>query len=200
MSEHPGRPAVAGAVVLAWLLAGCAPRTTVILLPGDEGRPAAVAAKRGGETVLLDRPYAAAKDTPFGVTAYTSDAAEVDARFGGAVAARPARPMAFTLYFVEGGEELTAESARVVDSVLTTVARRPVPDVVVVGHADGQGSDELNDALSLRRAESIRRELLLRGVAADNVQAIGRGKRQPAVPGSEGRAEPRNRRVEIVVR
>lgn len=200
MTERRCRPIVVGAVVLGVALAGCAPRTTVILLPGDDGKPAAVAAKRGGETVLLDRPYAAAKDTPFGVTAYASDAAEVDARFGGAVAARPARPTAFTLYFVEGSEELTAESAQVVDTVLTAVTRRPVPDVVVVGHADGQGSDELNDALSLRRAESIRRELLRRGVAADNVQAIGRGKRQPAVPGSEGRAEPRNRRVEIVVR
>ena len=97
MTERRCRPVVVGAVVLGVALAGCAPRTTVILLPGDDGKPAAVAAKRGGETVLLDRPYAAAKDTPFGVTAYTSDAAEVDARFGGAVAARPARPTAFVM-------------------------------------------------------------------------------------------------------
>jgi outer membrane protein OmpA-like peptidoglycan-associated protein len=200
MTERGGFLAVAGAVVLGGALAGCAPRTTVILLPSDDARPAAVAARRSGEVVLLDQPYAAAKETPFGVTAYTSDAAEVDSRFGRAVAARPARPTSYTLYFVEGSEELTAESAQVVDTVLTAVTRRPVPDIVVVGHADGQGNDELNDALSLRRAESIRRELLRRGVAAENVQAIGRGKRVPAVPGSEGRAEPRNRRVEIVVR
>jgi OOP family OmpA-OmpF porin len=32
------------------------------------------------------------------------------------------------------------------------------------------------------------------------VQAISRGKRAPAVPTADGVAEPRNRRVEIIVR
>ncbi len=75
MTERRVHLVVAGAVALGLTLSGCAPRTTVILLPGEDGRPAAVAAKRSGETVLLDRPYAAAKESPLGVTAYTADAA-----------------------------------------------------------------------------------------------------------------------------
>ena len=193
-----GMAVVALACVAA--LAGCAPRSTVILLPSDDAQPAAVAVRGKGGEVVIDRPYAAVRETPFGTTTYTADRTEVERRFGAVLSARPARPTRFALYFVEGSDELTPESARAVDAVLSAVTSRPVPDVVVVGHADAQGSDELNDALSLRRAESIRRELLRRGVAPENVQAIGRGKREPAVAGSEGRAEPRNRRVEIVVR
>ena len=39
-----------------------------------------------------------------------------------------------------------------------------------------------------------------RGLAADKVVTIGRGKRELAVPTADGVAEPRNRRVEILVR
>jgi outer membrane protein OmpA-like peptidoglycan-associated protein len=42
--------------------------------------------------------------------------------------------------------------------------------------------------------------LIARGVAPGNVVAVGRGKREPAVPTADGVAEPRNRRVEILVR
>jgi len=42
--------------------------------------------------------------------------------------------------------------------------------------------------------------LIAVGIPAADVQAISRGKRAPAVPTSDGIAEPRNRRVEIVVR
>ena len=38
------------------------------------------------------------------------------------------------------------------------------------------------------------------GIAPENIQAVGRGKRELAVPTGDGVAEPRNRRVEIIVR
>jgi outer membrane protein OmpA-like peptidoglycan-associated protein len=84
--------------------------------------------------------------------------------------------------------------------VLTEIAQRPVPDIVVIGHTDSLGSDQINDALARRRAETVRAELIRRGVAPENVQAVGRGRREPLVPAPDGVAEPRNRRVEILVR
>ena len=58
------------------------------------------------------------------------------------------------------------------------IARRPVPDVMVIGHTDTVGSDSANDAIALRRAEMIRSQLVERGVPAANILAIGRGKRE----------------------
>jgi outer membrane protein OmpA-like peptidoglycan-associated protein len=80
------------------------------------------------------------------------------------------------------------------------IARRPAPEVVVIGHTDAVGSDEHNDRLSLQRAERIRAQLIALGVAPERVQAAGRGKRELLVPTADQVAEARNRRVEIVVR
>ncbi len=84
--------------------------------------------------------------------------------------------------------------------MLSEIAKHPVPDIVVIGHTDSVGSDTFNDALALRRAETVRAMLIGRGLAPDSIVAVGRGKRELLVPTPDGVAEPRNRRVEIVVR
>jgi len=188
------------AAALVLFLAACAHRETVVLLPEKDGRTTAVVVKRDDGQVVLDQPYAAVRKTPFGERTYVATPAEVDARFGAALGAQPARAASFTLYFVEGKDEFTEDSKRVVDGLFAEIAKRPVPDVIVIGHTDALGTDQVNDALSRQRAETVRAELIRRGVAPENIQAIGRGKRDPAVPTPDGVAEPRNRRVEIVVR
>jgi len=124
----------------------------------------------------------------------------VSATFKEALAAQPARAAHFTLHFNENSSELTEDSKAVFESVLADLKQRPVVDVVVVGHTDAVGTDAFNDDLARKRAESIRNALLARGLAAGDVVAIGRGKRELLVPTADGVAEPRNRRVEIVVR
>lgn len=182
------------------LLCACAPRATVVLLPESDGRPTAVTVRQGDHEIVLDQPYAAANVRTLGVSGFKSNAQDVQARFAPALAAQPARAETFVLFFVEGTDEFTDESKQLVAKVLAEVAKRPVPDVLVVGHTDAVGNDQLNDALGLRRAETVRAGLIAAGVPASDVQAISRGKRAPAVPTPDGVAEPRNRRVEIIVR
>ena len=182
------------------VLGGCASKGTVVLLPEPDGKPTAVTVRQGDTQVVLDRPYAATKVATRGLDAYESSAKDVETQFGPALAAQPVRSETFVLYFVEGKDEFTDESKRLVDKILAEVARRPVPDVLVVGHTDAVGTDPLNDALGLRRAETVRAGLIASGVPASDIQAISRGKRAPAVPTPDGVAEPRNRRVEIIVR
>lgn len=201
MTDWARRAARGAVVALATaLVAACGSKGTVVLLPEADGKPAAVAVRQAEREVVLDRPYAATKVAAQGLDPYQSTPQEVEAQFGRALAAQPLRAQTFVLYFVEGKDEFTDESKRLVDQVLAEVARRPVPDVLVIGHTDTVGTDQLNDALGLRRAETVRAALIARGVAAADVQAITRGKRAPAVATGDGVAEPRNRRVEIVVR
>ncbi len=185
--------------LLPALLDGCS-SATVVLLPEKDGTPAALSVKQGEREVILDQPYAAASATPLGPRAFRSSPEEVEAKFGSALAAQPSRASSFTLYFVEGRDEFTDESKPEVDRILSEIARRPVPDVLVIGHTDAVGSDAFNDALGLQRAETVRASLIRLGVPASDVRAISRGKRELAVPTPDGVAEPRNRRVEIVVR
>ncbi len=188
-------------VVLGLLGTGCAtPQGSVVLLPERNGKDTAVTVTQGGQKVELTQPYAGAQLSSRGPEAQPWSAEKVQSQFGAALAAQPAAPTNFTLYFVEGKDEFTDESKRVIDRIFAEIAKRPLPDVVVIGHTDKVGSDTFNDPLSRQRAEVVRSALLARGIAADKIVAVGRGKREPVVPTADGVAEPRNRRVEIEVR
>lgn len=202
MSERPiGDACVLAALAAALLLtAGCATKATIVLLPESDGKPTAVTVRQQDSEVVLDQPYAAANVKATGVSVFQSDPQDVKERFGAALAAQPTRADTFVLYFVEGTDEFTEESKQLVADVLADVARRPVPDVLVVGHTDAVGNDTFNDALGLRRAETVRARLIAAGVPPSDVQAVSRGKRALAVMTPDGVAEPRNRRVEIIVR
>ena len=192
------RRCAAMGVALA-LLCGCA-TSTVVLLPEKDGRQTSISVKQGGTEVILEQPYAAAKANALGPRTYVATPQEVQAKFASALAAQPARATTFTLYFIEGKDEFTDESRQDVDRILSEIARRPVPDVLVVGHTDAVGNDQTNDALGLQRAETVRAALMKLGIPADDIRAISRGKRALAIPTADGVAEPRNRRVVILVR
>ena len=184
---------------LAALAASCQ-TGTVVLLPEKDGKDTAVVVKQGERQATISEPYAAVKLTTTGPQAYKSSPEEVQALFGAAIAARPVHPAEFTLQFIEGKDELTEESKQLVNSVFAEIAKRPVPDVVVIGHTDSVGSDQYNDGLSRQRAEVIRAGLIANGIAPENILAVGRGKRELKFPTPDGVAEPANRRVVIFVR
>ena len=69
----------------------------------------------------------------------------------------------------------------------------------VTGHTDRSGSDKYNQALSVRRAEAVRRELVADGVADGLIVTRGVGEADPLIPTADGVREPQNRRVEIVL-
>lgn len=92
------------------------------------------------------------------------------------------------------------------DALVTRLAQADVMRVDVVGHTDRIGSDADNQALSERRAASVREYLVAAGVPAAQAHAQGRGKRQPVNDCSDALPRPEliaclapNRRVEIVV-
>jgi outer membrane protein OmpA-like peptidoglycan-associated protein len=67
----------------------------------------------------------------------------------------------------------------------------------IVGHTDSQGNVASNDALSLARANSVRRHLEGKGVAASRIEVLGRGEREPLVGNDKAYSRALNRRVEI---
>ena len=197
-----GLAAVAALALLA--VAGCAKPARddlYVLMPGQDGKTGVLSVESGGQQAVLDRPYAAARvKEPGHVEAGAVTEQEARQAFSAALAAQPGRPTSFILYFLEGRDELTPESKQVTGSILAEIARRPAPEIIVIGHTDRVGSVPYNDALSLRRAERVRDELIKAGIPADSIRVAGRGEREPLVPTPDEVPEPRNRRVEINVR
>jgi OOP family OmpA-OmpF porin len=173
----------------------------IILLPKADGSVGAVVLRQGDTTLLLNKAYASAHIEGEGmISALTYDATRVNADFGAALAALPAKPGKFLLYFLEGKDQFSAESEGEVERIFADLATRPAPEISVIGHTDAVGSVDFNDRLSLQRADRVRQELVQRGIPAESITVAGRGKRELLVPTSDGIAEAMNRRVEINVR
>ena len=66
------------------------------------------------------------------------------------------------------------------------------------GHTDERGSREYNIGLGERRAQAVRRALLLQGVREDQITTVSYGEERPAVAGGDEAAYAKNRRVELV--
>jgi outer membrane protein OmpA-like peptidoglycan-associated protein len=176
-------------------------RERVVLLPEPDGRPSAVMVTGRHGTIALEKPYAAADVLADGALARVEEsAASVQTRFGAALAAQPPAPVSFTVYFVFDTDELTPASRAQFDRIRAELASRPAPEVAVIGHTDRVGSVAYNDALSLKRAHSVRAALVAAGIASGGIEVAGRGEREPAIPTADEVDEERNRRVEITVR
>ena len=67
------------------------------------------------------------------------------------------------------------------------------------GHTDSIGSDDYNQTLSERRADSVREYLVTQGVPGDTVSAVGFGKANPVGSNDTAAGRQQNRRVEMVV-
>jgi len=103
--------------------------------------------------------------------------------------------------------DLRADALPVLDRIAVLLVDFPTRSVVVNGHTDSKGDDAYNDALSMRRAESVYRYLADRDKAkARTFKVHGFGERQPVAPNThaDGSDDPegrqKNRRVEIVFR
>jgi outer membrane protein OmpA-like peptidoglycan-associated protein len=182
-------------------VAGCAGRDRIVLLPDPEDRTGAVTVKTAHGETLLDKPFRAADVEKGGQDEIrTLKPEDVRQQFGPALTAQPLRPVSFTLYFLEGKDEITAESRPMLELIKVELARRPAPEITVIGHTDRVGSVPLNDALSLKRAEAVRQALIQSGIAAFQIEVAGRGERESLVPTEDEVPEQQNRRVEISVR
>lgn len=114
-------------------------------------------------------------------------------------------PLETTLSFPDGTPELT-EAVR---AELATIVESPQVDaggsIVLRGHSDSAGSDEINLETSRARAEAVGDFLVENGIAEERIKIIAFGEQNPIEPNAlpdgspneEGRAA--NRRVEVTV-
>ena len=194
---------LAAILFFAVAASGCAPIHPALfaVLPAPDGHIGKIVVYENGEKRLVDTAYGAQRLGPDGkLQAVRLTPAEVRQAFGPTLDALPPAPATFTLYFLEGRDELTPDSRLELDKVIREIKRRPLPDIVVIGHTDTVGSPDFNDKLSYARAERARDLLVETGLPADRIAVAGRGKRELLVTTDDGISEARNRRVEINVR
>jgi outer membrane protein OmpA-like peptidoglycan-associated protein len=189
--------------VLLCLTACCKDRNLVVLLPEPGGTTGQILVSNQGGSQVLQEPNMATtilsaqsapkKPEPMGEQ-------EIQETFGEALVALPSPPIHFILYFKTGTTEITNESRKLLAKVLPAIADHESTDVSVVGHTDRFGTRAYNYQLALERALLVQKMLLALGINPQFIEVTSHGEDNPLIQTADEVREPRNRRVEVVVR
>jgi peptidoglycan-associated lipoprotein len=104
------------------------------------------------------------------------------------------------LYFEVGRKGLTDEARRLLQAQASTLKQDANLGVLVQGYTDQQGSAGYNRALGLKRAETVKTELLNAGVSAHQIKTISLGKDGALCIDMSDVCRQMNRRVHLEIR
>ena len=103
------------------------------------------------------------------------------------------------VFFDWDSTRLSDASLNVLEQARDAFKAKQGARVTATGHTDTTGTEAYNMALSLRRANAVKDELVRQGVPAAAISVVGKGETGLLVQTGDGVREPQNRRVEIVI-
>lgn len=103
------------------------------------------------------------------------------------------------MYFANGKATIRKVSWAMLDEVASALAGLPSISIRIEGHTDSPGSDRANLRLSQKRAESVRKFLIKKGVPAARLVAKGYGETIPVADNATKAGRDKNRRVEFFI-
>lgn len=171
---------LAFAVALSLGLSGCAshkPKPT-----GPSGSESSAAGQDGASGFGAGTPGSAGSGSP-------------DDEIAGPQGAQLAKRI---VYFDFDNSEIKGEGTDIVAAHAKYLSANPSARVRLEGHTDERGSREYNVGLGERRAQSVRRALMLQGASDGQISTVSYGEERPAEAGHDEAAWAKNRRVEIV--
>ena len=186
------------------LIAGCSSKENFIVLsPANDGSVGAlkVGTDKGSEVLSEGGKaiYIGNRNSPPSAPAPISNE-DTQLIFEDALRVHPLMPESFLLYFQFNSNELTDASKVLIGNILASIKKRQSRDISVIGHTDRTGSDIYNRQLSLERAQLVYDLLRAENIGTEDMTIIYHGEGNPLIPTADNIAEPRNRRVEVMVR
>ncbi len=187
-------------LLLFLILASCAPKTLVVLVPDEEGKVGQVSVSTKTDEVILSQAYEYTEVTDKIGPVRIMDPLKQEKMFSDVIMALPQKPVSFILYFQTDSTIPDQPSLDSLPGIAATIKDWNFPLVSVIGHSDTMGDKTYNYNLSLRRAEKVRELLLEKGIDPEIIRITAYGENDPLIPTGPNVSEPRNRRVEILVR
>lgn len=101
--------------------------------------------------------------------------------------------------FATGKSELKSGASANLDRLSDFLTEYPNRTASIEGFTDSMGSEDSNQMLSERRADSVKRYLVGRGVRSERLSSSGRGENAPVADNESPGGRQQNRRVEVVI-
>ena len=109
------------------------------------------------------------------------------------------KKLSLIIFFSNGKHTLSEEAQKQLDKLVEKIKNKYVKNIQVVGHTDDIGSSELNDKISLQRAESVTNFFIHKGIDKTLIHTTYKGDKQPLFPDKSAKNSDYNRRVEIEI-
>ena len=107
-------------------------------------------------------------------------------------------PGGTTISFKHDSDQLNLKSIQVLDQISKIVELCTNSVLEVGGHTDSLGPSDLNFLLSQRRANAVKSRLVLNGVDASSIKAVGFGESSPIASNETRKGRAENRRIEFI--
>lgn len=190
------------AITFIWMSFFPAPKSTVILLPDDDGTVGEVFVSNQTGSQVINTAYTAVKvkdaNTAPGAAVKVNEQ-QVRERYKASLDSRPDKVSNYILYFHSGSTQLTPESLQLIPQIITELKSRKIYELYIIGHTDTQGSKEQNHKLGLQRARSMQQVFTEQFFASEHVQLSSHGEGDLLITTADEVDEARNRRVEIEI-
>lgn len=102
--------------------------------------------------------------------------------------------------FGHNSDKIDARSNKNLDATANLLKKQPGNTIVVKGYTDSLGDPNYNIDLSQRRAQAVANALKARGVAEENISAVGYGASNPVATNATAQGRAQNRRVELEIK
>ncbi len=103
------------------------------------------------------------------------------------------------IQFAFNSDKILPKSYSILDQVVSVLRSRPNVRIQIEGHTDNIGRPSYNMDLSKRRAASVKRYLVNKGISASRLDSQGYGETKPEVPNTSDANRAINRRVEFTI-
>ena len=102
-------------------------------------------------------------------------------------------------FFDYAKSDVKPEAKAKMDDLVSKIQGVNLEVIIAVGHTDSTGNAELNNKLSVARAENVKNYLVSKGIEKNRVYTEGKGDKQPVADNKTNEGRAKNRRVEIEV-
>jgi outer membrane protein OmpA-like peptidoglycan-associated protein len=128
--------------------------------------------------------------------AYTADS------LPNTLAAKPAMPGNLLVYFAYDKSEFItgSDASEFYDASITYMFHNPDAGLKITGYTDSKGSDEYNQALGLRRAQSVKDYFEGKGIHIQKLTIESKGEKEPAEDNRTDVGRAKNRRATVTIK
>lgn len=188
-------------LLISLFFTACSKSTVVLANNGKDHNAITINTNKGevkldkvGEYVSVKSPDSPPSDIK------NMSQSDINKRFAESLSALPQEADTFIIYFENNGLEFAEGSKEKFDNAIKSIHNRMPCTVDIIGHTDTVGSDEINQQMSLQRAEKITQLLISNGIASGLLTSKGYGEKDLLIQTADNTPEAKNRSVEIFVK